>query len=1076
VSDPRESEAPQALIGRRLGHYLVLDSIGGGAMGHVYRARDVVLGRTVALKVHRARKSGTALGRFQQEGRALLALSHPGIAAVYELGQSGELPYLAMELVEGTTLAEIIKRGPLPWPLAASVAVEIADALAHAHEHGIVHRDLKPTNVLVSDGGEVKLVDFGLAKQIAMPEPGEDDATVYEWSDVHTAAGAVLGTPAYMSPEQARAKPIDARADIFSLGVVIYELVTGSTVFRRSSPAATIGAILAMDPPRLDARELDVPTWLADIVHRCLSKEPEARYEDGRALGRALRDAGATHEDLRPRAQEAAADRVSIGRTSRPSLRPASLVPPPRAVSRFLGRNEERRWLNEAAARRESIVVMHGPPGVGKTRLLREHLDERGEDDAIVVDLAGATSRAAIEIAVAAALDASSRDRVPRRLRVRESPFVVLDGLDAPAAAHALALARSWHGAAPNTRFAILTTEPLDVPESCSLAVEGLDTELGTELLIERLMSTADDPPSVLDQREAATSIVAAIDGVPLAIELVARLAGSPSAPDLAVAKVAIDRARTPGARGTTLVIDATLGTLDRATREALTALACVPAFDRAAAAAVASLPASEVASVLATLQAMGLVYAAPHPELLGVARLALRDPVRARVSWGTEPAVRGRALRRAAKHYAVHAHGRRAAGRDAPSRETHRETALDEAGVLAIADAALADPALEIDTLAMEAIVAQAEGRPSPGASLLFLDRIDALLTRASMASATGDVVSDALVARAALRIELGAGDAREEADRALTSASQSGDPARASRARTLCADALLASGELEAAHGEATRAVGEARACDAIAELGAALGALAKVAIERGDATTAHAAIDEAITLAVRRDDAAAHVANVVLAATLAREIGDDATERTQLEDALELARASGMIERAAAILLQLGELEHRTGATHRAATLFTEAAALHPGSSATSDALRVAAAALALERGELGRAAVLARAIEGDTAARPIVLAIAGAARAASGDVEGARRSMDLAAAGEPRDATERAAIELWRGHLDMAESPGDAGIRAASERLDLVHPPDGPMRSRSRHELAIAIRVLEARLPRRASLLT
>ncbi len=1108
MSQPPVDEPPEALIGRRLGHYLVLDAIGGGAMGHVFRARDVVLRRTVALKVHKPRRGSSGLGRFHQEGRAVLALGHPGIAEVYETGQSGPYPYLAMELVDGPTLADLLRHGGLGWAVAASLARDIAEALGHAHRHGVVHRDLKPSNVLVSRTGVVKLVDFGLAKQIAMPEPGEQDATVYEWSEVHTADGAVLGTPAYMSPEQARARPVDARADVFSLGTLVHELVTGVAIFRRASPAATIGAILASKPPRLDAIDARVPAWLADVVQRSMAKEPEERFEDGGALALALEAAGVERVELSRIAQEASAERISLTRTSRPSLRPASLVPAPRPSTRFIGRAAERRWLLEAAVRGEPVVVVHGPAGSGKSRLVREHLEERGEDDAFVVDLALATSDALAVHAVAAAIGASRPDRIGARLAQRESPRLVLDG-QTRSTEGLLALARAWSERAPRARFVIVGEAPPAGPTP-AIAVEGLPPEEACELLLERLMSSADDPPRVLNQREVALRVAEHVAGNPLALEIVARLAATGEPADLARLEASMRdddaTARTASsdtgsrASGAWVALAAAERTLAASELEALAALAVVPAFDLAAAAAITGLGHEAAEAWLARLQHLGLAYPAPHPELLGVPRWALREVVRRRMQRGSsatglDPGLRARALRRAAKHYAVHAHARREAIRSAPAREAHREVALDEAAVLAVADATIEDPTLGLDGLALDALVAQVEGRPASSSSLLFLFRLDALITRALEAESDADIVLDAIVARATLRLALGANDARDDADRALSWALRRDDAARLSRARTLMARALLTSGELDAAGAEAERAVDDARAAappaasaarpprDPVApgaavergaELGAALEVLAEVALERGTISLARTATDEARRLAIAREDAAARLRAVVLAASVARESTDPDAERACLEEALELSRAFGLVERTAAILLELGEVEHRVGAVARALDLLTQAAALHPESEATADALRLAAAALAVERGDLTRASALASIAESDPESAPLALAIAGGARAALGELEPARRLFARALDAEPRDAVERAAIELWRGHLDMLEQPGEAGIQRASARVDGLRVGRDPSRPGSRHALAIALRVLEARLPRRASL--
>ena len=216
-------------------------------------------------------------------------------------------------------------------------------------------------------------------------------------------------------------------------------------------------------------------------------------------------------------------------------------------------------------------------------------------------------------------------------------------------------------------------------------------------------------------------------------------------------------------------------------------------------------------------------------------------------------------------------------------------------------------------------------------------------------------------------------------------------------------------------------------------------------------------------------------ARLRSVALAAAVERESGDSASENVCLEEALELSRAFGLVERTAAILLELGEIEHRMGAGGRAAELFTQAAALHPESAVTTDALRLAAAALAIELGDLSRAETLASVTLEDAARPALALAIAGAARAALGERASAVRSFERATATEVRDEVERAAIDVWRGHLDMLEHPGEMGILRAQGRLDEVNVHRLAARPGSRHALAIAMRVLEARLPRRASLL-
>ena len=257
-------------------------------MGEVYRARDVRLGREVALKVlpQELSQDRERLARFEQEARSASALNHPNIVAIHDIGQSDSVSYIAMELVEGRTLREISGGGPLPVRRIVSIAPQVAEGLAKAHSAGIVHRDLKPENLMVSKDGFVKILDFGLAKLVA-PESGGISAmpTV---AKPETHPGSVMGTVAYMSPEQASGQPLDFRSDQFSFGSILYELATGEKAFQGKTAAETMAAIIREDPKPLAQSAAQVPLPLRWIVERCLAKDPEERYASTRDLARDL--------------------------------------------------------------------------------------------------------------------------------------------------------------------------------------------------------------------------------------------------------------------------------------------------------------------------------------------------------------------------------------------------------------------------------------------------------------------------------------------------------------------------------------------------------------------------------------------------------------------------------------------------------------------------------------------------------------------------------------------------------------------------------------------------------------------
>jgi serine/threonine protein kinase/Tol biopolymer transport system component len=268
--------------GTRLGVYEIVAPIGAGGMGEVYRARDARLERDVAIKVLPASfaTDPDALARFDREMKTLAVIPHPHILAIYDVGREGSTAYAVTELLEGETLAEVVARGPIPIRKATEYGVQIARALAAAHDRGIVHRDLKPANVMLTSDGHVKVLDFGLARSTTTADDAATKAT--------TTPGLVMGTVGYMSPEQARGLPADHRTDVFAFGCVMYELMSGRRAFERSSAADTLSAILKEDPAPLAGPTLAVPPALERVVQRCLEKEPAERFQSARDLAFAL--------------------------------------------------------------------------------------------------------------------------------------------------------------------------------------------------------------------------------------------------------------------------------------------------------------------------------------------------------------------------------------------------------------------------------------------------------------------------------------------------------------------------------------------------------------------------------------------------------------------------------------------------------------------------------------------------------------------------------------------------------------------------------------------------------------------
>ncbi|HMF96858.1 MAG TPA: protein kinase [Vicinamibacterales bacterium] len=339
------------MIGRRLLHYEIVGHIGAGGMGDVWRARDTRLERDVAIKVlaRDATHDTVQKQRFFREARAASALVHPNIITVHEINSADGMDFIVMELVRGGPLSALLALGKLPIPQALSYGMQIAEALAAAHDAGVIHRDLKPGNIMISSSGLVKVVDFGIAKRVtAHPSESQQPA-----SGPLTVAGVALGTPAYMSPEQAVGDPLDARSDVYSFGVVLYQMVTGELPFRGNTNAKVVREKL--DPRPLPLRNVaDLPPALVRVIEKCLAPDPDDRFNDGSAVLRAL---GQLSGRLQPppalvmtQAETAAQPTTSATRRRRAAVAAAIVAAVSVGVAAWVAWPALSRWLGQAGA------------------------------------------------------------------------------------------------------------------------------------------------------------------------------------------------------------------------------------------------------------------------------------------------------------------------------------------------------------------------------------------------------------------------------------------------------------------------------------------------------------------------------------------------------------------------------------------------------------------------------------------------------------------------------------------------------------------------------------------------------
>jgi len=269
------------MVGTTISHYKVLEKIGQGGMGEVYRAEDTNLSREVAIKVlpEQFTKDPQRLARFEREAKLLASLNHPNIAAIHSFEHSDDVHFLVLELVPGETLQERVAKGPVPVEEALEVCRQIAEGVEAAHEKGVIHRDLKPANVKVTPEGKVKILDFGLAKAFEEETPVTDISQSPTLTEEMTRAGVILGTAAYMSPEQAKEKAVDKRADVVAFGAILYELLTGKRAFQGESITETLASILKGEP---DWKVLpqNTPTRVRELMDECLEKEADDRLRD----------------------------------------------------------------------------------------------------------------------------------------------------------------------------------------------------------------------------------------------------------------------------------------------------------------------------------------------------------------------------------------------------------------------------------------------------------------------------------------------------------------------------------------------------------------------------------------------------------------------------------------------------------------------------------------------------------------------------------------------------------------------------------------------------------------------------